>query len=153
MHILCLRSVCARRLQLNILKIVYSCIVHKLCPKPSNYPVCFKRHIFPREFFRNASVHLWATHFHIFWCTHFKKCCSHVNLYRKKEVPRRDFTTPRSQLLDKIRTKFKRLPTCFRGQGIQQFALELSRWPVLASGIVCQQTLHPHRRCRPSAND
>jgi len=29
----------------------------------------------------------------------------------------------------------------------------LFRWPVLASGIVCQQTLHQHRRWRPSAND
>jgi len=35
----------------------------------------------------------------------------------------------------------------------QQLTLELTRWPVLASGIVCQQTLHRHLRCRPSAND
>jgi len=32
----------------------------------------------------------------------------------------------------------------------QPLALELSRWPVLASGIVCQQTLHRHRRFRPT---
>jgi len=35
----------------------------------------------------------------------------------------------------------------------QQLALELSLWPVLASGIVCHKTLHRHRHCRPSAND
>jgi len=35
----------------------------------------------------------------------------------------------------------------------QQLTLELSRWPVLASGIVCQQTLHRHRRRWLSAND
>jgi len=35
----------------------------------------------------------------------------------------------------------------------QQLALGRSRWPVLASGIVCQRTLRRHRRCRPSAND
>jgi len=35
----------------------------------------------------------------------------------------------------------------------QQWALEISRWPVLASWIICQQTLHHHRRCRPSVND
>jgi len=35
----------------------------------------------------------------------------------------------------------------------QQLALKLSQWPVLASGIVCRQTLHWHHRCRPSAND
>jgi len=35
----------------------------------------------------------------------------------------------------------------------QQLALELSQWPVLASEIVCQQTLHQHCRCRPSANN
>jgi len=28
-----------------------------------------------------------------------------------------------------------------------------SPWRFLASGIVCQQTLRRHRRCRPSAND
>jgi len=35
----------------------------------------------------------------------------------------------------------------------QQLALELCQWPVLASGIVCLQTLHQYRRYRPSAND
>jgi len=35
----------------------------------------------------------------------------------------------------------------------QQLALERSRWPVLAYGIVCQQTVRRHRCCRPSAND
>jgi len=35
----------------------------------------------------------------------------------------------------------------------QQLALVLSRWPVIASGIVCLQTLRRQRRCRPSAND
>jgi len=29
--------------------------------------------------------------------------------------------SPRSQLLDKIGTKFQRLPLCFRGQGIQRY--------------------------------
>jgi len=32
-------------------------------------------------------------------------------------------------------------------------ALELSRWPVLAYGIVCWQTLQRYRCCWPSAND
>jgi len=35
----------------------------------------------------------------------------------------------------------------------QQLALEFSRWPVLATGVVCQQTIRRNRRCRPSAID
>jgi len=35
----------------------------------------------------------------------------------------------------------------------QQLALERSQVPVLASGIVCQQTFRWHRHCWPSAND
>jgi len=36
------------------------------------HPLCFSNAIFfPRKFFRNASVYLWATHFHIFWCINF----------------------------------------------------------------------------------
>jgi len=40
-------------------------------------------------------------------------------------VPRGVVTTPpRSQLLDKIGTKFQRLPPCFRGHGIQRYYWE-----------------------------
>jgi len=82
-------------------------------------PVFFKRHIFLREFFRNASIHLWATHFQIFWCTYIKKVCSHVNLLASRKKVKclgGSYQPPRSQLLDKIGKKFQQLPLCFRGK-------------------------------------
>jgi len=42
-------------------------------PRGGGYPLCFPKTIFfPCNFFRNASVYLWATHFHIFWWINFK---------------------------------------------------------------------------------
>jgi len=47
----------------------------------------------------------------------------------------------------------RRVVTPYHRLNCQQLALELSRFPVLASRIVCQPSLQRHRRCRPSAND
>jgi len=62
---------------------------------------------FLRWFYRNSSIYLSSIYFHIFWCKSL--ICNPQN-----EVPSGVVTpTPRSQLVDKIETKFHRLPTCF----------------------------------------
>jgi len=73
---------------------------------------------FPCNFFRNASVYLWATHFHIFWWINFKKMLlpGESVLKKVKCLGRGGYHPSRSQLLDKIGTKFQRLPPCFRGK-------------------------------------
>jgi len=90
-------------------------------------PLCFSNEIFfPHKCFRNASVQLWATHFHIFWCTNLKQIWLPREPVLKKEVKCLEGGYPpsRSQLLDKIGTKFQQLPKAFGGQGIQRYYWE-----------------------------
>jgi len=62
-------------------------------------------------FFRNASVYLWATHFHIVWCINLKKrLLPGKSVLKKVKCLGGGYSPPRSQLLDKIGTEFKRLP-------------------------------------------
>jgi len=76
-------------------------------------PVFSKRHIFSEQIFRNASVYLWATHFHIFWWINFKKMLLPGKTVLKKVKCLGGLPPPRSQLLYKIGTKFQRLPHVF----------------------------------------
>jgi len=93
--------------------------------QPCYHPQCFSNAIFfSREIFRNASLIRTPLGYslpHLLVYTFQKSLLPRESVWKKSEVPRGWLPFPRSQLLDKIGTKFQRLPACFRGQGIQRY--------------------------------